>query len=100
MPRVACPNPSGECATAGCTANESAIWYGKRGSKYCKPCYEKKKREAVGASPATVGGKRPRSPVEEDAGAAQIFFGADVRVSKVYKIINSRYCSPAPPFPM
>ena len=37
-----------------------------------------------------VGGERPRSPIEEGAGSAQLVFGAGVRVSEVYKIINSR----------
>ena len=37
---VECPNESGECATDDCENNESPVWYGKKGNKYCKHCYD------------------------------------------------------------
>ena len=37
---VECPNESGECATDDCENNESPAWYGKKGNKYCKHCYD------------------------------------------------------------
>ena len=37
---VECPNESGECATDDCDNNESPAWYGKKGKKYCKHCYD------------------------------------------------------------
>ena len=40
MPREPCPNDSGECSSEGCEAPESSIWYGKRGAKFCKHCYD------------------------------------------------------------
>ena len=48
MPGSPCPNASGECVTDDCEATDSTIWYGKKGAKYCKHCYDtihkKKKR--------------------------------------------------------
>ena len=55
MPMVPCPNESGECSF-NCGAVSSHIWYGKKGAKLCKRCYEKKNK----------GGKRSREDNTDD----------------------------------
>ena len=57
MPGGACPNASGQCSTPTCSATEASIWYGKKGNKYCKGCYDKKSKEGAA-------GKRPRVDAE------------------------------------
>ena len=59
MPLVPCPNALGECSSEGCEAEESSIWYGKKGSKFCKHCYDtgvqgNKKRKGECGSPRAV----------------------------------------------
>ena len=59
MPREPCPNDSGECSSEGCDALESFIWYGKRGAKFCKHCYDvgaqgNKRRKPESISPRAV----------------------------------------------
>ena len=54
-PPVPCPNESGECCVEGCDNEESSLWYGKKGAKICKHCYDTKvgpkKRARTGCSP-------------------------------------------------
>lgn len=56
-----CTNESGECSTKDCGATTSSIWYGKKGDKFCKHCYD------------TVRGpkKRGRSPTAEQQALEQ-----------------------------
>ena len=58
MPPEPCPNESGECSppawVTSCEATEASLWYGKRGAKYCKGCYDKRpnKKRVFQALPA------------------------------------------------
>ena len=71
---VDCPNESGECATNGCDNHESSIWYGKKGNKYCKHCYD------------TGPKKQKLSSAQKEVQAAVV---GDVLV-KIIKILGKR----------
>ena len=54
---IMCPNESGFCATEDCENTKSSIWYGKKGSKTCKHCYDtitKKKKQKLTAAQQEV----------------------------------------------
>eukprot|EP00966_Prymnesium_polylepis_P079224 1836168-Prymnesium_polylepis.1 len=54
------PNPDGEgvaCSAEGCNVMDSSNWYGKKGSKLCRPCYGKK-NQRIGAAGGASGCKR------------------------------------------
>ena len=84
MPQ-ACPNESGECSTKDCNATEAAAWYGKKGSKYCKHCYD----TALG--PKKRGRPTPTAEQElEQAGDTL------VEIIKICGIRCARALEPAP----
>ena len=88
MPPQECPNESGECSVDGCTVEVSPIWYGKKGSKYCKHCYD----TALGPK------KRSRlSPVEMQAMQAVEQAGDTlVEIIKICGIRSARALEAAP----
>ena len=54
---ITCENESGECATQVCGNKESSAWYGKKGAKYCKHCYDtihSKKKQKLSAAQQEV----------------------------------------------
>ena len=88
-----CPNPNGQCflnITAKCTGTASKIWYGKKGSKYCKACYNGKqdKGSSSADSPSsTITGKRL---LEEDVNELEYLLGAEGRISELHAILDQR----------
>ena len=94
MPGGACPNASGQCSTPTCSATEASIWYGKKGNKYCKGCYDKKSKEGAA-------GKRPRVDAEllsppSPTPTVTLSHGSDAWISEIYAVRSHRYRSPAP----
>ena len=93
-PPVTCPNASGQCSTPTCSATEASIWYGKKGNKYCKGCYDKKSKEGAA-------GKRPRVDAEllsppSPTPTVTLSHGSDAWISEIYAVRSHRYRSPAP----
>ena len=84
-----CPNDSGECDTRGCDATESSIWYGKKGAKYCKHCYDTalgpKKRKGTAGMQAVLA-------APETAGDTLL------RIIKICGVRHARALEPAPAF--
>lgn len=86
MPSTPCPNASGECVTPGCSSDQSTIWYGKKGSKYCKHCYDTIPNKK----------KRTRSVLEEEEEenpAGDVL----VEIKSIYGLRRVPALEPAPP---
>lgn len=88
MPQQPCPNESGVCSSLGCDYKSSVIWYGKKGDKYCKKCYESKgKANKRPRGAATPGAERTASPPPAPRAPANIY--------KIKDIYGCRYAVPA-----
>ena len=78
-----CPNDSGLCVTEGCEAYESSLWYGKKGYKKCKHCYDTESKESK---------KRKLNSGEQ--AAATVEQAGDTLV-KIIEICGARYAASA-----
>ena len=87
MPLLQCPNDSGDCCVESCSSVLSPIWYGKKGAKYCKHCYDTalgpKKRKGI-------------SPAAEMQQALEQASDTLVKIIKICGIRCARALEPAP----
>jgi len=84
--------PGGVCSNDGCEVKTSSLWYGKKGSKQCKRCYDNGKKNAGDILEAS----HPKRPRLDDSASPSILtvdaFGADFYISEVFGIKDER-CS-------
>jgi hypothetical protein len=82
-----------------CSETDASAWYGKKGHKICKKCYDlnikSKKQGGAGASTPTVVGVSGKRAREEGASPTPTLdaFGADVHISEIFAIKDERYPS-------
>ena len=81
-----CPNESGECIVEGCDRELSTLWYGKKGAKYCKHCYD----TALGPK------KRKGSPTAEMQQAVEQAGDTLIKIIKICGTRCARALEPAP----
>jgi len=77
----------------GCETKESSLWYGKKGSKYCKACYDAKGKKKPGGD--ILEASHPKRPRLDDSASPILTvdaFGADYYISEVFGIKDER-CS-------
>jgi len=96
---VVCPDPTtpgGVCAE--CSVTDASAWYGKKGNKICKKCYDvntkAKKSGGVHAVPSLDATPLPHSNKRQREAASPVpnldAFGADAVVSEIYAIKDER----------
>ena len=79
-----CTNMSGHCVAPECVNTESSLWYGKKGSKKCKKCYDRAKlSNKRSRGPGTPSTERVDSPPPSPRSPATIY--------KIKEIYGLRY---------